>query len=711
VVSAGKEMPSSLSIVRQKSGEQLLISACGRTCSIDMQYTRSIVDLQAALQRTLQMEGQSFHILDINGQLLSTDMQVSDAIAQGLTPLCATLPDKSLHHLENRREELAQMQWKLIRDQMTQTTNQLNQLSRQVSDLTFNLQAHQRGTESNLEQMRQDVNNAIDKERMDTKADIHPVQEAVNGAILLINSERGKRELSVQGFEKHIHGLCDMLDNERSSRRQECASQFALIQELKSGLEGERAARDLMDDGVKDCRMKIMQFRDEYSNGIQEARERIGKAQADANSGFAESGARFNELEDRCAAIESNVGDNNMFNTDSLDKLNSRQEASAKACETLRLNAKYQEGAVANSLERVKELEGLIRQYDMDSRDQFQREKGVRDESIRRIQQVWGNDLKKQIGEVEKRLTVRLERESGEREKNFKAIIDEVKITQDTTRRPMPSSVNTLSSPFITAIGDERRSPTTSYKPSYTPPVGAEIMTESPIQASSFVVGSIDGGAELGELTYPRAVDLRQGSDATAFPEGSVNTLPAGLQERVRVGSFEMARTVGSTSTGTISRGLLPQAQPLTPRMSQGYSRNGSPSMSAMKSSATTLTPSATPLNSYTAPANSVPTLSMIPAANTSTVSSVTSGSLQAPTGFETRGSFSAPTGMANLSPRVATSPRVGATVGIPGYRPTLPATSLGSGTLGTSPLIGTASSVGSTSFLSAGSSMARRMQ
>merc|ERR1740130_2307531 len=109
------------------------------------------------------MDGQSFHICDINGALLSTDMQVSDAISQGLTPLCATLPDKSLHHLENRREELAQMQWKLVRDQMNGSSNQATQLNRQFNELQFQVQANHRDQIHRIERIRQDKMKMFDK--------------------------------------------------------------------------------------------------------------------------------------------------------------------------------------------------------------------------------------------------------------------------------------------------------------------------------------------------------------------------------------------------------------------------------------------------------------------------------------------------------------------------------------------------------------------
>ena len=42
-----------------------------------------VLELQASLQRTLQMEGQAFHFFDVNGNSLNTDVQVAEAVAHG----------------------------------------------------------------------------------------------------------------------------------------------------------------------------------------------------------------------------------------------------------------------------------------------------------------------------------------------------------------------------------------------------------------------------------------------------------------------------------------------------------------------------------------------------------------------------------------------------------------------------------------------------
>jgi hypothetical protein len=420
----------------------------------------------------------------------------------------------------------------------------------------------------------------------------------VNGAVLLINSERGKRELSVQGFEKHIHGLCDMLDNERASRRQEMSEHSVKVQEIKSALESERSARDAVEDMVKDLKLKIMHLREDCSNGLQESREQLRRVQADANTTITDSMSRFSEIEDRCASIENNINDNNMFNTESLDKLNERQERSTQAVESLRMNTKLHEGSIANSLERVKELEGYIRQYDMDVRDQFQREKTVRDDVIRRVQQTFNNDCKKQIGDLEKRLTVRLERESAEREKNFRSIIDEVgSLVKE--RKPTSS---------LAQLGKFTETPSAPKPTLQTSPSEKMVTEDIPVQ-TSFIVGSADGTSEFPLMATP-ADSL---SDETLNPVGIVH-------ERVpSVASFPKASGIVTQTPRALGTGYVTQS-PIAQVRPAGYPKAFGQALSGGIASA------------GTGPAMSV--------------SSVMGGSLQAPSGY-------------TLSPRLATAQRV----------------------------------------------------
>lgn len=402
--------------------EQLLVSACGRTCQVDMTSARSLEQLQLFLQRALQMDGQEFQVCDINGNLLSTDLQVQDAIAEGLIPLCATLPDKSLHHLENRREELAQMQWKLVRDQITTSAHQFTSLTRQLSELQLQFQTFQREVQNTFDSVQQEAVRGLQEERQIAKTECLSLQEAVNGMSVLITTERNKRELAVQSFEKHVHGICDMVDSERTSRRQDLQMQTTIIEELKGSIEVEKANRERSEQSVADLKAQYWQLREELISSNNDLRDQIQRVEDSENTVSLDISTRFSQLEDRYATLETNVDNISSFNTQTVENLTERQERVAQSVETVRLSCKYLEGGVA----RITELENTMKQSYTGLYDRLAKEKAAREDGTRRANQSAMNDTRKQIGDLEKRLTIRLERESADREKNFKKMIDEV---------------------------------------------------------------------------------------------------------------------------------------------------------------------------------------------------------------------------------------------------------------------------------------------
>merc|ERR1719171_3231465 len=110
------------------------------------------------------MEGQLFHFFDVNGNALETDEQVVEAIAKNQTPLCATLTDASIHYIENRREELAQMQWKLVRDQMTGATGKIAALARQVTEMQNQMENFKTETLTLVERTKTELVGKIETE-------------------------------------------------------------------------------------------------------------------------------------------------------------------------------------------------------------------------------------------------------------------------------------------------------------------------------------------------------------------------------------------------------------------------------------------------------------------------------------------------------------------------------------------------------------------
>jgi hypothetical protein len=402
--------------------KRVLISVSGQTSSLDITGNGAIVEMQEALQKALQMPGKSFDFYDANGTFLVTDMQVGDAIDQELMPLRAMLSDTSLHTLEYEQQELAQMQWKVIRDQVAQCAKLVNQFSREMSSVQMRIDAVQRDTQITVEKLQQEVVRTLQRENFCSRADLHSVNETVSETVRLIEGERNKRELSVQSFEAQLQSVCELVDSERSERRLDSASSASLIQDLQRMLVSEREAREELQEIVRGLRLEATEIRENINDNLQDTLDRMTQLQADINNVDADFIPRLSQLEDQCTTLETHTHDTNSFNTQTLDKLAERQERLSETLDTVRVSCKYLEG----NMSHVIDLEASLQQHDSTVRGQLAQEKVVREDSLRRIQLSSANDSKKQIVDLETRLTVRLERESAEREKHFKSMIDEV---------------------------------------------------------------------------------------------------------------------------------------------------------------------------------------------------------------------------------------------------------------------------------------------
>merc|ERR1719460_150369 len=80
------------------------------------------------------MESHSFCFWDANGRELPNDYEICDSIDRGSIPIQATLVGHAVHDIELQREELAQMQWKVMRDQFTALSIQLQAVRRQSNE-------------------------------------------------------------------------------------------------------------------------------------------------------------------------------------------------------------------------------------------------------------------------------------------------------------------------------------------------------------------------------------------------------------------------------------------------------------------------------------------------------------------------------------------------------------------------------------------------
>lgn len=428
----------------RKHSNKVLVSACGRTIGVDMKYGTSLPDLQNALQNILVMEGQLFQFFDVTGIELQTDTQLTEAVSRGQTPLCATLTDASIHFIENRREELAQMQWKLVRDHMSGTTGKIAANSRQVAEFTAQFDSYKIQNNKNVENMKNEILRAVELEREVSKSETQQLAERVTAIAQLVSGERNKREAYGAQTEKALQGIRDMFDNERTSRCNDVEIQTSSLQEMKALVESEKTLRmafeekhsldvrklterietatkhfaELLQDQVQAFRKSVT----ECNDMLQQQSRTVLSMRADNEQRFTQSTTQLRDFDMRCLALETRLSEAASRQAATLERVVTRHEKVAQGLETIRLAQNEQ---IPDVYDKLKSLEDTMHFKDEEARAMLHKEQQSREDQVQRSQLSMLNEHAKQINELELKLAERLELESAVREDNVREVFQE----------------------------------------------------------------------------------------------------------------------------------------------------------------------------------------------------------------------------------------------------------------------------------------------
>lgn len=348
-------------------GEYLLVTACGRTCSLPRAAANSVSTLQSALQSNLCMEGQTFHVFDIGGTPIQTDTDLTEAIENGQTPLVATLTDATVHDIENRREELAQMQWKLIRDQMAAMLSKLGTCSRQIGELQLQQDTSARERDLGAERSRAELFRALAQEREATQVDLRHCVERVSALVQILNGEKNKRELGFQHTDKRFQDMHSLHEEEVHARRRDLAVHDSKLQEVRAQLEDERKERSALENrqntGIQDLRERLELVFSQHAQMMQDQvatfkefpiatqslehlSRQLLKMRAEAEFSASESNIRIMELENRCTALETRFSEGMDIQASSTERLRQRHEKISQALEQLKLEKRQDQSQV-----------------------------------------------------------------------------------------------------------------------------------------------------------------------------------------------------------------------------------------------------------------------------------------------------------------------------------------------------------------------------
>lgn len=423
----------------------LTVTACGRTIIIP-QCPRTVQDIQRILQQELCMQDQIFQISDGNGKKLLLDVDLHEAVRDGRTPLTAALSDASVHFIENRREELAQMQWRLVRDQHHDATSKMSQAFRQISSFERKLEQFASDVAWTVEQLQKEIATKAGKDDFNNR--FMEVNERISGTTQMLNTERNLREVAVEQVNKSLQGFRDVIDDERERSKQTQAKMMAAADGARKLVESDRGARDALEERQAAAQHSLNVRMDELTAVFKEALGQYGKqfetssantvdamekldrkssqvrADSEAAANFAASRLRL--LEERFASLESRYVEGEERHLAAIDWVAQRHDKVTGNMEQLRFNDGQQVQTLQAVMSRVDELAAAVKASDTAVHEVQARERSTRDEELQALRAFFAADQDRLRAHLDGRVQQCFEHEAAVREETLSQILDTV---------------------------------------------------------------------------------------------------------------------------------------------------------------------------------------------------------------------------------------------------------------------------------------------
>lgn len=368
--------------------DTVLVIACGRSVQVGMHDAQVSSSLKNVLQRTLNMHGQEFELYDNCGNMLITDGDLKDAVAKSLTPLTATLSEASIHYIENRREELSQMQWKLLRDKVDSLSGKVDVLTRQLSQLADGLTSQQLTMQEADRKLQVEIEKSQDSAKEQTRQLGAQLADRVEAVAQILHSERNMREALKEGIGRQVQGVRDALEADRSTRRSEHESSKSLIEELRRSLVDESRNRENLEerfhqdlntlqdrldslsryqaDSKQDIEHYMKTITAEANKELEDNTRQVLSLRAVVDKVQVEASTRLQKVEDRTTAIENRQGEQANRTSTQINQLWSKAHSLNTTIENVRLKDRA-EKLNLNSVQEI--ADGLVSETTTNDRE------------------------------------------------------------------------------------------------------------------------------------------------------------------------------------------------------------------------------------------------------------------------------------------------------------------------------------------------------
>jgi len=442
---------------------RLIINVCGRTIAFP-ESCNGVKALQDMLQGELGMPDQMFEVFDNTGERILVDMDLREAIAGGRIPLSATLSDASIHFIENRREELAQMQWKLVRDQNNQAVMKVGVIDRKVAETESKLDMYKRANEENMQGLRSELLAAIEVTKDIFRQDGRQFGERLAGISQLVQAERNMREVAIEQLHKSIQTIHDTIDSDRGVIQQSADIAMSHVDSSRKLIEAERATREALEDklqrDVENLSGRLEEVQTSFRASIGEYSRRFEKASSDSSesieshnrktmklrtdvdSTLGAQATRIKMLEDRNTTLEARLEEAQRRQNDAVERMSSRHEKVATHLETVKLNGSAHSQTMESLSKKMEELEASINAREDEYRDTTDRERRQRQEEFKGLKEAVRSDQERLRHSIEGTLSSRLQAESMNRQDAITGLLDSVRAKSSTSISVLSPAAN-----------------------------------------------------------------------------------------------------------------------------------------------------------------------------------------------------------------------------------------------------------------------------
>lgn len=439
--------------------EYVQVLVCGQLIQIRRDEAKASIErLQEAVQRAVGMESHSFCFWDANGRELPNDYEICDSIDRGSTPIQATLVGHAVHDIELKREELAQMQWKVMRDQFSALSIQLQAVRRQ-SDACYEQMKQQRQEHAKTQQILlhefqgqiEDLTNLVKScVGMDSLVGL---TDRVHAVSQLVSAEANARESAVRGLEFKIEKLFANQEGERASRVNDVNAVHKALDRVKGSWEDRLDAevserKTSVDKVIRDAQQlhekvgvlafqqaqdmqhlqqQAAEMQDMATTTLRDTRsEVLSLTSTEAGSLVSELSRRVVDLEENLAAEQNKSSENASCWIERHEHLQEQFDKAFQTIEQCRLQGRSLTGvskAVQDKSDHT--AEGLLSLGEA-TREGHRRERQARDEQIRSLQRTLLGQQQAALCELEARIAARVEREAAARAQSMLQLLDDM---------------------------------------------------------------------------------------------------------------------------------------------------------------------------------------------------------------------------------------------------------------------------------------------